>query len=171
VLGGVFELAAYMPEAGRAMPPLALALDVKRRGPAVEAMDRFVEELAATWPVHPTPVDFDAGPGTCLLDLRILPEFAPCYVPTERALVVAWNPESLRTALAAADPATHASPGWLSVRLGLLGEADRRLSRTLSPDAPAPRLEWGWSRLVAYARGDGAGGRALRIELARGDRS
>ncbi|HKJ25161.1 MAG TPA: hypothetical protein VKB65_10090, partial [Myxococcota bacterium] len=167
VLGGVWEAAAYMPEPGEPLPPMAVALDVRRRDTAVGAMRAFVAELEAAWPIHATPARFAAaGPseGACLFDLRILPGFAPCWVATGRALVVGWNPTSIERALGkdADAPAEMDGPSRLALRLDRLGEADRRLQAARTGDAPATPRRWGWSRLEI---GPGDARDALRIEL------
>jgi hypothetical protein len=181
VLGGAWEAAAYMPDPGAPLPPLAVALDVRRRDVAVSAADAFVAELEAVWPIHATPARFAAGAagsaggldGSCLFDLRILPGFAPCWVATERALVVGWNPTSVERALAGARDAparADAAPSRLALRLDRLAEADRRL-RAARADGAAGEAHtwaageartWGWAHLEV---GPGEGDSALRIEL------
>jgi len=178
VLGGVWEIAAYMPRAGEPLPPLAVALDVRRRDAAIEAAERFLSDLGEAWPVHRTPARFGSPPvpGACLLDLNILPGFAPCYAATERALVVGWNPASVERALPSSAPAVD-GPSRLTVRLDRLDEADRRLraTRGLAPDAGVHRT-WGWQRLrvAAAAGGEGTGrrgdGAAWRVELLAAER-
>ncbi|MBW2313259.1 MAG: hypothetical protein JRH10_03635 [Deltaproteobacteria bacterium] len=164
VLGGVWEIAVYMPEPGEPLPPMALALDVRRRDAALRAMEGFVHDLADTWPVHPTPARF-GGPvpseGECLFDLRILPGFAPCYVATERALIVGWNPASLERALAGSEARTE-GPSRLGLRFDRLGEADRRLRATRGVAAAATSRAWGWQRLEIGPTDEG---NAWRIQL------
>ena len=94
--------------------------------------------------------------GACLLDLALLPELAPCYVASERALVFGWNPDSLRRALAAGSRRAEAG---IVVELARLPEADARLS---GGEAPAAPQRWPWRRL----RADGArAGDTLRVRV------
>lgn len=147
LLDGTWELAVYLPQPGRLMPPVALGLGVRNAGAATAAVEKLVGELRATWPVHRTPFSQNGRAGACLLDLRILPELAPCYVMDGDAIVVGWNPESLRAALApGAGPDADATGGWL-VHLDRLAVADERLRQTAAPDAQATRFDYGWDRL------------------------
>jgi len=162
VLDGTWEAAVYLPpdptaapdaEHPSGMPPAALAVGFSHRSAAVSAMEAFVDELRATWPV--ARVDFAVGDaaGACLPDLRILPGFAPCYVATERALVLGWNPASVRRALRPArGPAAAELPsaGGAVVRLDRFPVADRRVARLVGTgeiDA-APGVTLPWRRLL-----------------------
>lgn len=150
-LEGSVELASYLPQPGRSMPGLALAVPVRLRAAAVAGMERFVSDLEATWPIHRTPLVVGPHSGACFLELRILPEFAPCYVATGDALVVGWNRASLEEALAPG--ATTGSDGpELVVELARLAEADARLREALAPDAPDASLPYPWERLVVERR-------------------
>jgi hypothetical protein len=164
VLDGTWELALYLPEPGQAAPPAALALGISARDAAVDAMEAFLAELAATWPIRRSEFSVGAAPGACLLDLRILPDFAPCYVATPRALVVGYNPESLRRALAPGGPA-FAAEGGLVVELARLAEADAKLAGRAA--APAPQAALPWQRLRAGGR-EAGGHVELRVHLDAG---
>lgn len=119
VLDGTWEVAIYTPEQGQMMMPLALALGIQHKGAAVEAVGTFIDELVAEWPIHDT-VHVEAGhEGACLMDLNVLPELAPCYVATDDALVLGWNPQSLSLALA------PGSEVWSRPRDGAVLHADR----------------------------------------------
>lgn len=162
VLGGAFEIAVYLPAAGAALPPMAAALDIRSEALAREAVERFVGELSAQWPIHPTPVGFSSGAGACLFDLRILPEFAPCWLIRADALLLGWNPPSLERALApASGPRDPDAPSRLSVRLDRMVEADRRLQAGAAP-ASAPLAATGWGGLEVTP---GAGEAAFRVRL------
>jgi hypothetical protein len=162
VLDGTWELALYLPEPGQAAPPAALALGIAARDAAVDAMEAFLAELAATWPVRRSEFSVGAAAGACLLDLRILPDFAPCYVATPEALVVGYNPDSLRRALAPGGPA-FAADGGLVVELARLAEADARLAGRPAAPAAAPP----WQRLRAAGR-ETQGHVELRVHLDAG---
>ena len=172
VLAGVWELAVYMPVAGATFPPMAAALDVRSPEVATEAVREFLGELASAWPIHATPIRLPgvgAGEGGCLLDLHILPELAPCWVTTPRALVVAWNPPSLERALRGTRQGDADAPSRLAVWLDRIGEADRRLRAVRGSAAGEERhyaageeRHYGWQRLEIHA----APGGALRIALA-----
>ena len=133
------------------MTPMALGLDYRMRTVAVAAMEAFVREVERTWPVHRSPFRVGECDGACLLDLRILPEFAPCYVATNRALVVGWNPTSIRLALAASAVPGDAPSSGVVVHLDRFGEADRRLRAAFAPDLPPLDLDYAWDRIVAQS--------------------
>jgi hypothetical protein len=159
VLDGTWEAAIYLPTEGDLTPPAALALGFSRRALAVAAVERFIDDLRSIWPVQRSFFALGDAEGACLLDLRILPDLAPCYVATDRAVVVGWNPASLRKALdgvqAAAPLAGPGSGGGLLLELASFAEADARLARAAG-DQPAQHVAASpWQRLHAQARHDG----------------
>jgi len=151
VLDDTWEIAVYLPTEGDSMPRAALALNFKQRSAAVAAMEDFIDKLQDSWQVNRTFFRIDSAEGACLLDLRLLPELAPCYLAGERALIIGWNPASLHQAMA--DPRGELSGlgdnGGAVIHLERFAEADRILSRALSVEgASAPRA-YPWSRVVA----------------------
>lgn len=161
VLDGTWELALYMPEPGRRMPHATVALGVRSERLGREAMERFLEQVRARWPLRPTAFAVREHEGACLPSLRLLPELAPCYVAARGALVAGWNAESVRRALAEGAERPEARKSGIALRLGRFGEADERLRQTLAPDAPPADLAYPWSRLdLRAARGDGG---AIRL--------
>lgn len=164
VLDGSWEAAIYLPEAGSRMPRAVVALGVSHRAPAVAAMEEFLTELQRTWPVHRSAFAVKEAKGACLLDLNILPEFAPCYVATENALVAGWNPTSLRHALDKRPAARAYNDSELVIELerfsradALLADAERVSDRTASALTQAvqdavqwvPAAAYPWRRVVA----------------------
>lgn len=154
VLDGTWEAAVYVPDHPGALPRAALALGIRSRSAALAAAARFLQQVEATWPVRHTPLHAPTGDGACLLDLNVLPELAPCYVATDRALVLGWNAASLRTALdappgesQAADPEPEA--GALDVDLHLVERADALLAQPLPLDERPPVADWPWRRVRA----------------------
>ncbi len=146
-LAGEWELAVYMPRPGQLIPPVALAIDATRRDLAVKAMETFLAQVGEIWPVERVPYRVGDHDGACLSTLKVLPDLAPCYVATDEALVVGWNPVSIELALAGdgggatpagvgADPNAGASgspldggaESALAVALERLPEADHRLA-------------------------------------------
>jgi hypothetical protein len=105
----------------------------------------FLDEIEATWPLRRTPFAVADAPGACLRDLRVLPGLAPCYVATERALVVGWNDASVHKALDGSVPALPES-GGLVADLEKLPAADLRIA---APELPSGAPAWPWRRLVA----------------------
>jgi hypothetical protein len=144
VLDGTWEIAVYAPGEERPMPDAALAVGFGVRAPAVAAMEGFLREIQETWPVHRSFFEVAGAEGACLLDLAVLPELAPCYVATERALVVGWNPASLRRALA---PGARWTGGGAVVELARFADVDLRLARAAALEATA--FAWPWRRLRA----------------------
>lgn len=166
-LDGSWEAALYPPAPGGAAPLAALALGAASARAAALGIDEFASELERSWPVHRTPFRVGNAAGACLLDLNLLPELAPCYVAREDALVIGWNPASLRLALAAVDgpgAAPDLGPeGGLVVHLDRLAESDAQLAAAagFAAQAGLPRA-WPWRRL--RARGAPAGAE-LRVEI------
>ncbi len=162
VLDGTWEAAIYLPEDGEPTPGAALALGFTHRALAVSAIERFITDLRSTWPVHRSFFSLNEAEGACLLDLRILPGLAPCYVASDRALVLGWNPASLRKALDGASlDAPLAGPesgGGLVLELARFAEADARLARAVGEEPvrqAAKAMASPWRRLRAQARQDG----------------
>lgn len=139
VLDGSWEAALYLPGEGEPVPRAALALGFSQRAAAVAAAEDFLAELARTWPVRRSFFSYADAEGACLLDLRILPAFAPCYLATERALVVGYNPASLRKALDGA-PAALGAAGGLLLDFARFAESDARLAGRPPGQAPWRRL-------------------------------
>jgi len=166
-LGGVWEAAIYLPEEGDPMPRAALALNFSHRAAAVAAMEEFIRELQESWPVARSFFRLGEAEGACLLDLAIMPGFAPCYVATERALVVGWNPASLRKAL---DGDIDAGDGLgkrsgAVVHLDRFANADRIMASALSSEASHRPLRYPWRRISAQGAPDPSGFRLqLRFE-------
>jgi len=173
VLDGTWEIAVYLPEPGQAMPPAALAIGFSLKRAAVAAMEDFVSEIEGTWPVRRSRFALGDAAGACLLDLKLLPDLAPCYVATDDALVVGWNPPSLRKALAGPTmPAAEAAPPHpdtgLSIDFSLFPEADARFAQQGGTDSPRRGSGvYPWRRLVADGSPDGDGVR-LRLRLDAG---
>ena len=161
VLDGTWELALYLPGEGERVPRAALALGIRHRAVAEAAAARFLDELEVAWPVRRTPFALGGAPGACLLELRLLPGLAPCYVATERALVVGWSPASLRKALDGSATALPAS-GGLVAELARLPAADARIA---APELPVGAPVFPWRRLVAEPLHAGASV-GLRLALA-----
>jgi len=170
ILDGTWEAAIYTPEPGSSWPRVAIALGVRLQSAAAAAADRLIDDVEEHWSVSRTPLPAGSGSGACLLRLRLLPELAPCYRATERALVLAWNPDSLRHAIAAGPlPPAATEPGRLELDLAGLRRTDLRLAQQVGPEALATVTRWPWRRLVAH------GGRredawAFRVELEAGGR-
>ncbi len=165
VLDGTWEAAIYLPDHAGGMPRAALALGYSRRTPAVAAVEEFLREIQTAWPVRRSFFAVGEASGACLLDLALLPELAPCYVAAERALVIGWNPASLRKALEAAPPAELSGPGGAIVELARFGKADMLLPQ----GGRVPARRWPWRRLRADGRRDAAGVRVLlQLDAAEG---
>jgi hypothetical protein len=150
VLDGTWEAAVYLPAEGSTMPRAALALGFRSRAPATAAADEFVGQLEKTWSIRRAPFETAGSRGACLPELRILPDFAPCYVATDRALVIGWNPVSVTKALDGHVGALGRTGGVI-VELGRFPEADARMAEAagvpMEALAPGP-----WSRVRAFGR-------------------
>jgi hypothetical protein len=166
-LDGVWEVAIYLPEEGKAMPRTALALNFSHRSAAVAAMEEFIDELRESWPVARTFFRLGEAEGACLLDLAVMPGLAPCYVATERALIVGWNPASLRKALdgKSNDSGGLGDLGGAVIYLDRFANADRILSSALSLESGPHSTRYPWSRITAEGASAPSGFRLqLRFE-------
>lgn len=181
-LAGVWELAVYTPDSGDAIPPMALAVDVRDRRQAVAVMEKFLKDLQSSWPLRRSPFELGGWDGACLTNLNVMPDLAPCYVATGEALVIGWNPKSLERALAAgagSPEAAAAKPGGaatgasgedrasrLAVFLDRLPHADALLARASGSGAALGPGDYPWRRLVAHgARGKAKGSYHITAEL------
>jgi hypothetical protein len=171
VLDGVWEIATYLPEEGKAVPRTAIALNFSNRSAAVAAMEDFIGNLQESWPVARTFFRLDEADGACLLDLAIMPGLAPCYVATDRALIVGWNPASLRKALDGHSDKRDGlgdSSGAI-IHLDRFADADRILSAALRTETNSHPTQYPWRRITAKATPDPSGIRLkLRFESGRG---
>lgn len=163
VLDGTWEAAVYLPTPGSTMPRATLALGTRAQGPAAAAADEFITQLEETWSIRRAPFTLAGAPGACLPELRILPDFAPCYVATSNALVVGWNPESVAKALDGGVGALGSGGGML-VELARFPDADERMARAagVPREALAP---YPWERLRAVGH-RGKEAVELRLHLA-----
>jgi hypothetical protein len=96
----------------------------------------------------------DGAQGACLLDLNVLPAFAPCYVATDRALVVGWNPASVRQALGGPPPPPSDPAASLLVDFERMAQADAMLARSAGDGAPALPRHYPWRRLTVRGETD-----------------
>jgi len=159
-LAGVWELAAYVPKEGEIIPPLALAIDVRDPDLAVTAMERFLSELEATWPVRRADYRLGDRTGACLSDARVLPDLTPCYVADGEALFVGWNPRSLDLALSGGSPGEVADPAGSEsggrIFFARFPDADEVIARASGALAPAPATSYPWAeaRISGVRDGD-----------------
>jgi hypothetical protein len=166
-LDGVWEIATYLPEEGNSMPRTALALNFSNRSAAIAAMEDFIANLQQSWPVARTFFRLGEAEGACLLDLAIMPDLAPCYVATQRALIVGWNPASLRKALDGLGDARNefGSSSGAIIHLDRFADADRILSSAQSAETSPPPAQYPWRRITAKGTPDASGFRLqLRLE-------
>jgi hypothetical protein len=166
VLDGSLELAVYLPAAPARWPRVALALGVRNRALAEKALQGFLSELRASWPLPQRETTIAGQRASCLPELRLLPELAPCAQVGERALALGWNAESLAHALGSepaelGEVANRAGGAALAVELASIPEADALLAGA-TPDASAapPR----YRRLLAGGAPT-SGGHSLWFEL------
>jgi hypothetical protein len=166
VLDGTWEAALYLPGPGESVPRVALAVGFALADPAVAAMEGFVGDLQATWPVRRSDFAVGAQRGACLLELNVLPGLAPCYVADDDALVIGWNPASVRAALADDGGALPHPADGLTAFLDRIPAADARLAgRGDAPAAPPAPPPWSRLHLSAASHGDRV---QLRLSLDAG---
>ena len=110
LLSGSWEL-AFMPAAEAGRLPLAVAaLHHRAEEPVRLALGEALDQLETTWPIRRSPRRFgsQAFDGGCFLDLPLLPEFAPCWAITPKAVLVGYRAEAIEGALAT--PAVSSPP-------------------------------------------------------------
>lgn len=145
VLAGVWELVLYAPAAGTDVPLPALGLDLASQAAAGLAVDRFVADLEATWPIRHAPRSFGEAAGACFDELRLLPEFAPCYALRDDLLVVGWNDAAVAAALAGPGPAPILdAAGGAALWLDRIARADEAMAE--AAEQPPAELHYGWQR-------------------------
>lgn len=145
-LDGTWELALYAPPPGDPVPRPVAAVGVRSRGVAVAGMERFLADVEAQWDVRRVPYTHEGRAGACLPGLQLLPTLAPCYVATERALVLAWDAASLEHALrGGARPAA----AEVAIDLDALPGADRVVRAAMGWPPDVPPYPWGRIELRA----------------------
>lgn len=168
LLDGTWELALYAPSEGAKMPRAALALGVRLRSAAENAVEQLLAELEAGWSIRRVPLAVGRGKGACLPELKLMPELAPCVLTTDRAVVVGWNAASLRHALGdgrsasttlqdieAGLPASATQDaGRVELDLVRLRQADLKLAAMHGAD-PTAVTRWPWRRVVARGQRQG----------------
>jgi hypothetical protein len=165
-LDGTWEAAIYLPEPGHAVPRSALALGFNVRSVALAAIEHFIERIATTWSIRRSEFSIGDASGACLLELNVLPELAPCYVATDRSLIVGWNAQSIAAALTdhsnipsiASDAA-----GVAELDLALFADADEILRSHMDADPDSGLAPLPWRHLAAHG---GRAGDTLQIEIA-----
>jgi hypothetical protein len=163
-LEGSLEIAVYSPGAGQRTLPLVIALPHRVRAAAVVGIEALVEALQRDWPVYRKPLATPAGEGACLPDLNLVPDFGPCYLATDRALVVGWNQAALERGLAPGPRPEPPPSGEVTLDLAGFGAADDALAATHGL-APRRSAHLPWTRVVLRQERRGAEVRyALRAE-------
>lgn len=116
LLEGTVELAFLAPATGGQVPLALLALH-HRGATAIEgALTEVLDRLGRTWAIEPVARRFETagGPsltGGCYAELPLLPELAPCWVVSDRALYVGYRAEAIEAALRGALARTGPRPG------------------------------------------------------------
>ncbi len=150
LLDGTWEVALYQSEPDHTVPRLAAAIGIRSKDAARTAMESFVSDVQSQWDVTRSEFAANGSRGACFPDLNLLPRLAPCYVVTDHALVVGWEPGSVVHALADSGAAVHG----LTVDARALAGADARIAeaetRRGRPRAEPP-LSYPWGRIVANA--------------------
>lgn len=169
LLEGTLEFAFLPPATGGSVPLAVVALHHRAAAPIEAALDEALDQLERTWGIVRTARRFAiAGGGErnggCYADLPILPELAPCWVVTEKALLVGYRPEALEVALATGS-ATGSEPGEATSRLVIDLDRVRRVDAALAPSSATGLAEL-YSRLELAGR-TGADGRVAFEGLLR----
>lgn len=164
VLNGAVELAVYPPGEGGDFPRVALALGVRGRSLGAAALDQLVERLRQRWQVMAEPWALDGVDGVCLPAVNILPSFSPCALVHEDAVLIGWNADSLRTALAPDANAAHTKGDQHRARLDfrVFREVDRRLAAKLAQGRPTAPQAYPWALVELSGSYDDEG---LRMDL------
>jgi hypothetical protein len=170
LLEDTWEVAVLPPPGQGSRPMLAGALHHRLdrlTGPLRSALDEALSKLESTWPIRRSPRNFldktgQAHAGACFLELPLLPDLAPCWVVTERALIIGDQPAAIEAALLGEDAPGRAAADGVPSRerapfAGLSGlrvdfERMRDSDRRLAPGVPRTRPSDLWSTLSIDAR-------------------
>lgn len=163
-LSGSWEIAMYRPLDGQRVPPIAIAADVAEPIAARIGLDQFIGEIEATWQVHAVARRFSNRQGSCFFDLRILPDFEPCFILSDTDLMIGWNSSAIDAALAQPDGIAPDLGGGFVIHLDRLADADEQLRRKFTPDSPAPTRAYPWTRFEGSAEST-ADGISIRASL------
>ena len=171
LLGDIWELAVYLPEEGDPLPAMTLAVEVTSRRLVAKAMDELLAQGEAVWNWgRPAPVEVAGVEGRCLDDLRLLPDFTPCYALDDERLYLSWDRRSLARALVGVTALAQPPPGvdersWLRVELERFALAEERLARASGDSEVITPHPWPWQRLLATgSERDGRYVYRLRLE-------
>jgi hypothetical protein len=146
-LEGTTEVALFEPAAGESIPPLALALHTRLRDAAARGMESVLTGVRSRWPVSREGWTRDDSTGACLSNLNVLPGLAPCYLSTERALVLGWNRRAVELALAAAPTGPAPERSELTLDLARLPVADAIVHASFERKRVWVGRPYPWSRL------------------------
>ncbi len=129
LLEGTLELGFVPPAPGGAVPLAVLALHHRAAAPIESALGEALDQLERTWGLVRSPRSFAlaSGPrsGGCYADVPILPEFAPCWVVTDEALLLGYRAEAVEAALAAARSVAPDDAADPAVASGVVVDFDR----------------------------------------------
>lgn len=168
LLEGTLELAFVPPAPGGRVPLALIALHHRAAGAVESALAEALDQLEQTWGIERSERRFEAATksprtdtrtGGCYADLPILPEFAPCWLVTENALLLGYRAEALDAALAPPSDAAASASG-LVVDLDRVRVLDEAMAG--SPGASLARL---YSRLELQGRTQGDGRVVVTGEL------
>lgn len=164
VLNGDVEAAVYPPTEGGDFPRVVLALGVRGRALGAAAMDQLVERLRERWQVRAEPWVLDGVDGVCLPAVNILPSFSPCALLHEDAVLIGWNADSLRAALAPNGSAAQAGSDkhHASMDFRVFREVDRLLVAKLAEGRPVTPQAYPWALMELSGSYDDEG---LLMEL------
>jgi hypothetical protein len=143
VLDGTLETVIYAPPEGGEVPHIAVAVGFHIQRAAIAAIREVVGSLEQQWQVFATTTELEGHEGQCLLELNVMPDFAPCWVATDQALVLGWNQAALSRALQG-EPAELGQRSELRVDFPALANAERimALARGFSEDEPLQPYPW-----------------------------
>ena len=156
ILDGTVEVAWYSPPEGGAVPPLAVALGAKSSSAVAEGTARYVAALQERWPIATRSLSEPTG--QCLDGLRVMPDFAPCWVAMPWGVALGWNESTLRRAL---EPGPGPSDRAV-VHIDRFGEADAVLRRARGLVGESPAYPWR-SLEITTEHGDGLRVRARLV--------
>jgi hypothetical protein len=167
-LEGTWEGAFYSPAQDDLIPPMALALHTSDRNRAVQAMEEFISQLMNGWPIRRSPYSVSRWSGACISNLRVMPGLAPCYVATDRSLIIGWNPTSIEQALAqSTEDRLSATASSALIAFDRIAKADVTLGDSSMDDVSGPESFYSWT--TALISGQRVGELfQLKLELSAG---
>lgn len=163
---GEIELGLFPPQTERSFPVSVVAVGIRTQAGAKAVLASLVERLEQRWSTKAHDAIIAGRPGTCLPEVNILPDFAPCALVTDDDLIIGWNAYALEVGLADSGEVVPVSAHQIAFDFTRFVEADGQLERALAQGRPVLKQPYPWStfRLTIDAPGGGPAKASVVLE-------